>query len=131
MKKFVYVFCLFFAVFSWWDRSLAADKLEVQVLHQNAKSSYQPIAEDKVLVSIQDKDGDFVSGLKKEDFAIRKGSKTAKILSVEEVQEQRNIGLNIVLVVDNSFSMGVCKEFCVNGFSDQNSGSLSSNMMLN
>ena len=26
---------------------------------------------------------------------------------------------------------GVCKEFCVNGFCDQNSGSLSSNMMLN
>jgi hypothetical protein len=25
----------------------------------------------------------------------------------------------------------VCKEFCVNGFCDQNSGSLSSNMMLN
>ncbi len=28
-------------------------------------------------------------------------------------------------------SNGVCKEFCVNGFCDQNSGSLSSNMMLN
>ncbi|MFH1020931.1 MAG: OmpA family protein, partial [Pseudomonadota bacterium] len=46
-----------------------------------------------------------ILGLKKEDFSIKQGLKTAKILSVEDVQEQRDIGLNIVLVVDNSYSM--------------------------
>ncbi|MFA6899294.1 MAG: OmpA family protein [Desulfurivibrionaceae bacterium] len=105
MKKIVYVFCLFFAVFSLVDRSLAFENLEVQVLHQKTKLIFQPLAEGKVLVSVQNKDGEYVTGLTKEDFSIKQGIKTAKILSVEDVQDQRNIGLNIVLVVDNSYSM--------------------------
>lgn len=105
MKKIVSLFCLFFAIFSWGSVSLALDKLEVQVLHQQARLNFHPFAEDKVLVSVQDKDGEYITGLKKEDFSIRKGVKTAKILAVEDVQGQTNVGLNIVLVVDNSFSM--------------------------
>jgi len=105
MRKIVSVLCLFFAVFSWAGVSLALDNLEVQVLHQKARLSFQPFAEGKMLVSVQDTNGEFIKGLKKEDFSIRQGIKTAKILSVEEVQEQRNVGLNIVLVVDNSYSM--------------------------
>ncbi|HIJ91291.1 MAG: OmpA family protein [Desulfobulbaceae bacterium] len=105
MKKIVYVLCLLLAVFTWVDRSLALDDLEVQTLRQPAKLSFQPIEEGKVQVSVLDKDGEAILGLKKEDFSIKRGMKTAKILSVEDIQEQRNIGLNIVLVVDNSYSM--------------------------
>jgi outer membrane protein OmpA-like peptidoglycan-associated protein/Mg-chelatase subunit ChlD len=105
MKKIVGLFCLLFAVFSWVDRSLALDALEVRVLRPEARSSFQPLAEGKVLVSVQNKDGEHVTGLQKEDFLIRQGIKTAKILSVEEVREQRDVGLNLVLVVDNSYSM--------------------------
>ena len=105
MKKIVSILCLIAAVFTWADRSLALDALEVQALRQQAKLSFQPLEEGKVLVSVQDKSGEAILGLKKEDFSIKKGPKTAKILSVEDVQEQRNIGLNIVLVVDNSYSM--------------------------
>ena len=105
MKKIVSLFCLLFACFSWAGVSLALDNLEVQVLRQGARSSFQPLTEGKVLVSVQDKDGEAILGLKKEDFSIKQGPKTAKIISVEDVLEQRNIGLNIVLVVDNSYSM--------------------------
>ncbi|MBA3004793.1 MAG: VWA domain-containing protein, partial [Desulfurivibrio sp.] len=105
MRKIVSVLCLFFVVFSWAGVSLALDNLEVKVLQQTTKLSFQPVAEGKMLVSVQDTNGEFIKGLKKEDFSIRQGIKTAKIISVEEVQEQRNIGLNIVLVVDNSYSM--------------------------
>ena len=105
MKKIVGLFCLLFAVFSWVDRSLALDALEVRVLRPEARSSFQPLAEGKVLVSVQNKDGEHVTDLQKEDFLIRQGIKTAKILSVEEVREQRDVGLNLVLVVDNSYSM--------------------------
>jgi len=105
MKKIVGLFCLLLTVFSWVDRGLALDALEVQALRQQAKLSFQALEEGKVLVSVQDKGGEAILGLKKEDFSIKQGVKTAKIISVEDVQEQRNIGLNIVLVVDNSYSM--------------------------
>jgi len=105
MKKVVSFLCLLLAVFLWADLSLALDTLEVQALRQQAKVNFQPLAEGKVLVSVQDKGGEAILGLKKEDFSIKKGIKTAKIIAVEDVQEQRNIGLNIVLVVDNSYSM--------------------------
>ena len=105
MKKILGLFCLLLAVFSWVDQSLALDALEVQVLRQTAELNFQGLAQGKVLVSVQDKNGEAILGLKKEDFSIKQGLKTAKIISVEDVQEQRNIGLNIVLVVDNSYSM--------------------------
>lgn len=105
MKKIVGVLCLFLTVFLWADPGHALEKLEVQALRQKAKLTVQPIEEGKVLVSVLDKDGEAILGLKKEDFSIKQGIKTAKIISVEDVQEQRNVGLNIVLVVDNSYSM--------------------------
>ena len=105
MKKIVSIFCLLLAVFAWAGVSLALDTLEVQALRPQAKLNVQALEPGKLLVSVQDKDGEAILGLKKEDFSIKQGIKTAKILSVEDVQEQRNIGLNIVLVVDNSYSM--------------------------
>ncbi len=105
MKKIVSLLCLLLAVFSWVGVSLALDTLEVQALRQKAKLSFQALEEGKLLVSVQDMGGEAILGLKKEDFSIKQGVKTAKIISVEDVQEQRNIGLNIVLVVDNSYSM--------------------------
>ena len=105
MKKIVSIVCLVLAVFSWVGRSLALDALEVQTLRQQAKLNFQGLEHNKVLVSVQDKNGEAILGLQKEDFSIKQGPKTAKILAVEDVQEQRNIGLNIVLVVDNSYSM--------------------------
>jgi len=105
MKKIVSLLCLLLAVFAWAGVSLALDALEVQALRPQAKLSVQALDQGKLLVSVLDKDGEAILGLKKEDFSIKQGVKTAKILSVEDVQEQRNIGLNIVLVVDNSYSM--------------------------
>ncbi|MDG4476170.1 OmpA family protein [Thiovibrio frasassiensis] len=105
MKKIVGFLCLLLSVFFWAAPSWALDALEVQALRQKAQVSFQPMEEGKVLVSVQDKGGEAILNLKKEDFSIKQGIKTAKILSVEDVQEQRNIGLNIVLVVDNSYSM--------------------------
>ena len=105
MKKIVGILCLLLAVFSWVNRSLALDALEVEALRPTANLSFHGLELGKVLVSVLDKNGEAILGLKKEDFSIKQGMKTAKILAVEDVREQRNIGLNIVLVVDNSYSM--------------------------
>jgi len=105
MKKIVSLCCLLLAVFSWVDRGLALDNLEVQVLRPQARLSFQPVEEGKILASVLDQEGEAILGLTKKDFSIKQGRKTARIIAVEDVREQRNIGLNIVLVVDNSFSM--------------------------
>jgi len=105
MKKIVSLCCLLLAVFSWVDLGLALDNLEVQVLRPQARLSFQPVEEGKILASVLDQNGEAILGLTKKDFSIKQGRKTARIIAVEDVREQRNIGLNIVLVVDNSFSM--------------------------
>ncbi|MFH1019154.1 MAG: hypothetical protein V1782_00875, partial [Pseudomonadota bacterium] len=63
MKKFVWISCLFLALFPWVDRSLALDALEVQAPRQTAKLNFQAIEQGKVLVSVQDKDGEAILGL--------------------------------------------------------------------
>ncbi len=105
MKRIVSLLCLLLAVFSWANFSLALDALELEVRRPTAALDFHGLEQGKVLVSVLDKNGEAILGLKKEDFLIRQGARTAKILAVEDVREQRNIGLNIVLVVDNSYSM--------------------------
>ncbi|MBI5559075.1 MAG: OmpA family protein [Deltaproteobacteria bacterium] len=106
MRKNIFILCLFLFCFSWVDRSYAFDDLAVQTTRQpGAKLSFQTLNESKVLVSVLNEEGEAVLGLTKQDFQIKQGPKTAEILSVEDVTEQRDTGLNIVLVVDNSYSM--------------------------
>jgi len=66
---------------------------------------YQEIEEGKLLVSVTDKDEKPLMGLTPADFNIREGQRTAKIVSVESLATSKDVGLNIVLVVDNSVSM--------------------------
>ncbi|MGV1099690.1 OmpA family protein [Thiovibrio sp. JS02] len=105
MKRVAVVICLLLGVFSWAAVGLADDALNVQSSWLKAKLNVEPVAENKVLVSVLNEEGEPVLGLTKADFLIRKGPKTAQILSVEDVKEQREVGLNLVLVVDNSYSM--------------------------
>ncbi|MFZ5774723.1 MAG: OmpA family protein [Thermodesulfobacteriota bacterium] len=79
--------------------------VDVRLVKQQAKLNVEPISDGKLLVSVHNDRGEAVLGLRKEDFAIKQGMKAARILSVEDVSEERNVGLNLVLVVDNSYSM--------------------------
>jgi len=67
--------------------------------------TFQPIEEGKLLVSVTDKDEKPLMGLTVSDFSILKGQKTAKVVTVEPLATSKDVGLNIVLVVDNSASM--------------------------
>ncbi|MFZ5761153.1 MAG: OmpA family protein [Thermodesulfobacteriota bacterium] len=109
MKKTAFQLLLLLVSFSWIVTAFAADDLLVETPGQKAKLSFQMFHEGKVLVSVLDEEGEAVMGLQKEDFQISRGPKKAEILSVEDVPEQRDIGLNLVLVVDNSYSMKMRK----------------------
>jgi outer membrane protein OmpA-like peptidoglycan-associated protein/Mg-chelatase subunit ChlD len=110
MKKIVFLCCLLAFFFAWLDAGLAFEEdLKVQTPRHKAKLNFLTLNENKVLVSVLDEEGDAILGLQKEDFQITRGPKKAVIVSVEDVTEQRDVGLNIVLVVDNSYSMELRK----------------------
>jgi outer membrane protein OmpA-like peptidoglycan-associated protein/Mg-chelatase subunit ChlD len=67
--------------------------------------SFQQVDPGKLLVSVTDEQDNPVMGLSAKDFSIHQGIKTAKITQVEPLATSKDVGLNIVLVVDNSYSM--------------------------
>jgi len=82
------------------------EDLQVRVpRHEKAKLNFEVLEEGRINASVLNEEGEAVLGLQKEDFVIRAGNKTAKIISVEDMRETKDIGLNLVLVVDNSYSM--------------------------
>jgi len=83
----------------------AEKDLHVLIPEHNAKITFQTFGEDKLLASVLDAKDNPILGLKGKDFIVQKGSKNAKILSVEPLEISEEVPLNIVLVVDNSYSM--------------------------
>lgn len=69
------------------------------------KLSFQEVAAGKLVVSARNQADEPIMGLGLTDFQIEQGGRQAKILSVEPLETDMDIPLNIVLVVDNSFSM--------------------------
>ena len=82
-------------------------ELDLKVLTPNheAKLTNQFIDENKLLVSALDAEGKPIPGLGADDFIIERGNKRARIFAVEPLESSEDIPLNVVLVVDNSFSM--------------------------
>jgi len=105
MKKNAVILSLFLFIFAWMDSSFAYDDLKVETPRHKSKLSFQAVNENKVLASVLNEENEAILGLGVDDFQITRGPKTAQIVSVEEVREQRDTGLNIVMVVDNSYSM--------------------------
>jgi outer membrane protein OmpA-like peptidoglycan-associated protein/Mg-chelatase subunit ChlD len=83
----------------------AEETLQVRVPNFKAKVTFQSFGEQKLLASVLDAEDNPIRGLHGRDFVVQRGSKKAKILSVEPLETSKEVPLNIVLVVDNSFSM--------------------------
>ena len=85
----------------------AATAEEIQVLasDESARISVQPLDDSRLLVGVTDTEGNPIRGLKPADFIIGQGIRKAQILKAEPFETNEEIPLNIVLVVDNSFSM--------------------------
>jgi len=83
----------------------AQEDVQVTGPENTSKLTFRTIDENKLLVSVLDAEKNPILGLQPKDFTIKKGPKTAKILSVEPLETSKQIGLNVVLLVDNSFSM--------------------------
>lgn len=105
MKKllfFTFIFCILFTQGAW---SAETHEIIVQVPEQEGLLTFQHMQDSKLLVSVTDAEKEPIKGLKEDDFNIIKGPKTAQILKVDPLITSKDIGLNIILVVDNSLSM--------------------------
>jgi len=83
----------------------AAENVKVMVPGQKARLNYQIIDAGKLLVSVLDADDEPIRGLGPKDFLVGSGINRAEILSAAPLETTEELALNIVLVVDNSFSM--------------------------
>jgi outer membrane protein OmpA-like peptidoglycan-associated protein len=105
MKKILLsALVLIFAVVN-FNTGFAADDIKVVVRDQKATLSYQMIDEGKLLVSALDAGENPIRGLTAEDFSVGSGIQKAEILSAAPLETTEEVALNIVFVVDNSFSM--------------------------
>jgi outer membrane protein OmpA-like peptidoglycan-associated protein/Mg-chelatase subunit ChlD len=98
-------FFVFFVLGASAASGLTADEIRVSTPNRNTKIGYQAIDESKLMVSVQDEAGIPIRGLSVEDFEVVRGSRHAKIQSVQSLETNQDVPLNIVLVVDNSYSM--------------------------
>ncbi|MEE4262090.1 MAG: OmpA family protein [Desulfobacteraceae bacterium] len=103
-KAFIIALVLGVLAFS-FKICFASQDIKVLVKQPDIQLSYNLIEEGKVLVSTMDAQGKPIRGLKPEDFTVGRGIQKATILSAESLESVKDIPLNMVLVIDNSFSM--------------------------
>lgn len=104
IASFALIVCVLFFNIG-WAAETNNETLQVQGPAETGKLTFQPIEPGKLLISVVDADENPIMGLTPEDFSIRENQKTAKILQVEPLATNEDVGLNLVLIVDNSLSM--------------------------
>jgi len=104
MKK---IFSTIFVMlgFFYLANCLAAEEFQVQIPGRTVNLTYQVIDDNQLLVAAKDAENNPIKGLNVEDFVIQRGIKKVKIQSVESLETSKLVPLNIVLVIDNSYSM--------------------------
>jgi len=106
MKLKIVVFVMILAICGLCFNTCFADSdLQVEISNMDAKVSFQEIDKDTILVSALNSDGDPVTGLMPDDFIVQRGLKKAKITAAEVLETREDVSMNIVLIIDNSFSM--------------------------
>jgi outer membrane protein OmpA-like peptidoglycan-associated protein/Mg-chelatase subunit ChlD len=105
MKKALTLFLILICYGLSFHNSFASQNIKILMKQPDTQLSYKVIEDGKVLVSIKDAQGNPIRGLTARDFTVGSGIRKAEIISAEPLESIKEIPLNIVLVLDNSFSM--------------------------
>ena len=105
MKKTFTIFSIIFFLGFGFSICFAAQDIKILVNQPDGHLSYKVIEDGKILVSIKNDQGEPIRNLKPEDFTVGRGIQKADILSAEPLEDIKKVPLNIVMVIDNSFSM--------------------------
>ena len=91
---------------AWQVVAAGEEELRVTTTKPGANLTVERQLDDtKVLLSVRDDAKNPVFGLTSGDFAVAAGGRTARITSLKPIAESQDVPRNIVLVLDNSFSM--------------------------
>jgi outer membrane protein OmpA-like peptidoglycan-associated protein/Mg-chelatase subunit ChlD len=80
-------------------------ELRVLIPGHEANITFQKIDANKILVSALDTEDAPIKGLRPKDFQIKKGDIKATVTAAEVLKTREDVGINYVLMVDNSLSM--------------------------
>jgi outer membrane protein OmpA-like peptidoglycan-associated protein len=105
MKKLVTMVSMILFLAISFQICFAAQDIKILVNKPESKLSYRVLEKGKILVSIKDDSGEPVRGLTPADFTVGRGIQKAEILSAEPLESIKEVPLNIVMVIDNSYSM--------------------------
>jgi outer membrane protein OmpA-like peptidoglycan-associated protein len=105
MKKILLLSLLLIAFGYISQTGYAEQNIKVLLREKKATLNYQAIEDGKLLVSVLGPDEEPVRGLTPQDFVVGSGIQRAEIISAAPLETTEEIALNVVLVVDNSFSM--------------------------
>jgi outer membrane protein OmpA-like peptidoglycan-associated protein len=84
----------------------AFEDLRVQTPALSSQITLDPTSTpQQAIVSVVDPSGDPIRNLQVKDFAVSRGIRKGRVLSVEPLQASKAVPVNLVLVIDNSFSM--------------------------
>ena len=84
---------------------LFAGDFEIFIAGKKLDLSAQEMENNQLMVSVRDENGDPIRGLTADDFAIGSGIRKVRLHTVEPLETSKDLPLNMVFVVDNSFSM--------------------------
>lgn len=65
----------------------------------------QLVGPQQVVLSVRDPNGEPIMGLGPRSFALGQGIRKSRVLSAEPIQAGQSVPVNLVMVIDNSFSM--------------------------
>lgn len=80
-------------------------ELQVLIPDHDARITFQEIDDNNILVSAVDAEKNPVKGLTLDDFQLQRAGIMANITAVEVLKTRRDVAINYVLMVDNSYSM--------------------------
>jgi outer membrane protein OmpA-like peptidoglycan-associated protein/Mg-chelatase subunit ChlD len=101
----IFPFILLTVILFYWNDCPAAEDIQIQLSGHEARLTYQVLEDGRLLISAKNAENSPIRGLNADDFVVQQGIKKAKILSAEPLETTEDVPLNIVFVIDNSFSM--------------------------
>jgi outer membrane protein OmpA-like peptidoglycan-associated protein len=106
MRRAGWVTFIVFAVLAICLQATANDDVHIETSGFKSRIAVEPSADpQRVIVSVLDPTGEPIRDLQPHDFVMARGIRKARVVSVEPLQASQATPVNLVMVIDNSFSM--------------------------
>jgi len=106
MRRAGWVTFVVFAALAICLQATANDDVHIETPGFKSRIAVEPGADpQRVVVSVLDPAGEPIRDLQPHDFVMARGIRKARVVSVEPLQASQATPVNLVMVIDNSFSM--------------------------